>query len=39
MIITDYNKMTLEELMVIHKTFDLEYTIEDGKITKAEREV
>lgn len=34
MIITDYNKMSLNELITIYKALRKEYTIEDGKITK-----
>lgn len=33
MIITDYNKMTLEELLAINIVLGKEYLIEDGKIT------
>lgn len=33
MIITDYNKMTLEELLTISRVLGKEYVIEDGKIT------
>ena len=38
MIITDFNKMTLEELEVIHKSFEITYEIEDGKITGTNKE-
>ena len=38
MIITDYNKMTLEELEAINYALRIEFTIEDGKITEAEKE-
>lgn len=34
MIITDYNEMSLSELMTIHKSLGKEYTIENGKITR-----
>lgn len=32
MIITDYNKMSIAELMVINRTLDIEFEINDGKI-------
>lgn len=32
MIITDYNKMTIEELRVIHEYLGVSYVIENGKI-------
>lgn len=38
MIITDYNKMTLEELEVIHSAIGLEFEIADGKITGTYKE-
>lgn len=38
MIITDYNKMTLEELSVINLAFGISYVIEDGKITEEIKE-
>ena len=37
MIITDFNKMTLEELLIINKVFNYEYWINDGLITSSER--
>ena len=37
MIITDFNKMTLEELFIINKVFNYEYCINDGLITSSER--
>lgn len=33
MVITDFNKMTLEELTVIHEALGYEYIVEDGKIS------
>lgn len=36
MIITDFNKMTLEELFIINKVFNYEYCI-NGLITSSER--
>lgn len=38
MIITDYNKMTIEELMAIHEFLKVNYEIENGGITKAFKE-
>lgn len=38
MIIQDFNKMTLEELMAIHKSLKMNYVLEDGRITRAEKE-
>lgn len=35
MIITDFNKMSLEELTVINKFMGFEFEINDGKITGA----
>lgn len=35
MIITDFNKMTVEELKVISICLNFNYEINDGKITKA----
>lgn len=34
MIITDYNKMSINELEVISRVLNKEYTIEDGGITR-----
>lgn len=34
MIITDYNKMTLEELLVINNVLGKEYVIRNGKIAE-----
>lgn len=38
MIITDYNRMTIEELMAIHEFLKVNYEIKNGKITKAFKE-
>lgn len=38
MIVTDWNKMTVEELMAIHVFLNANYVIEDGKITEAKEE-
>lgn len=38
MIITDYNKMTVEELLTIHEFLKVNYEIENGKIKKAIKE-
>lgn len=35
MIITDFNKMSIDELEVANKTLGKEYVIEDGRITEA----
>ena len=32
MIITDYNKMNIEEIMVIYEYIGISFLIEDGKI-------
>lgn len=37
MIITDYNLMSVEELMVINETIGIEYQINDGRIVGTER--
>lgn len=38
MIVQDYNKMTVEELMVIHEFLKVNYEIENGRITGVEKE-
>lgn len=38
MIITDFNEMTLEELLVINAAFGISCVIEDGKITEEIKE-
>lgn len=35
MIITDYNEMSINELEVMNKVLNKEFTIENGKITGA----
>lgn len=37
MIIQDFNKMTIEELMAINELLKMNYVIEDGKITASEK--
>lgn len=34
MIITDFNEMTIEELLVIHAMLGIEFDVEDGRIRK-----
>lgn len=38
MIVQDFNRMTLEELMAIHELLKMNYVIEDGRILSAEKE-
>lgn len=38
MIVTDYNKMTVEELGVIHENLGIDFLIENGKITGTTKE-
>ena len=38
MIVTDYNKMTLEELMIFNKVTGTEFEISDGKIIGVHKE-
>lgn len=38
MIVQDYNKMSLEELMVIHEFLKVNYEIENGRIAGTEKE-
>lgn len=33
MVITDYNKMNIEEIMVIYEFIGISFLIEDGRIT------
>lgn len=39
MIITDFNKMTVEELSVIHDCLGISYVIEDGRIAGTEKTI
>lgn len=39
MIITDYNKMTLEELSVIRDYLGISYVIEDGRIVGTQKDI
>ena len=36
MIITDFNKMSLEELLVIHVALGIEFEVSDGRIRRTE---
>lgn len=38
MIVQDFNKMSLEELMAIHDFFRINYILENGEITGTEKE-
>ena len=35
MIVTDYNKMNIEEIFSIYENLNITFLIEDGKIVKA----
>lgn len=37
MVVSDYNSMTVEELQVINENLGIEFRVNDGKITGAER--
>ena len=36
MIITDFNKMSLEELLIIHAALGIEFEVSDGKIRRTD---
>lgn len=39
MIITDFNEMSLEELLVIHVALGIEFEVSDGRIRRTDGDV